>query len=1112
MISSRSGRKLTAALLVCAIASVLLVVPGAGTQKASAGAGNIGLGTPYRINQLIYPTLGNPKIITPGEQFTIEFDPRNWVFDAGAPPIVRQFQVTARTSIDYFHDWEKKQQPTLPDNQRYGISVQLPVVSSWAADSTEWPTPGHQSTSQLNRNVYHVKVTIPYTMPGELYDVQVNAQNEDGSWITDSQPHALNVVQQYKDHFSVVQLSDIHVYGADLSYPSASHSQRANRSINAGDRLSQGATYYEKEIQQINRMKPDLVVYTGDYDFGQQYLQQDMGTGWGNTTEYEYEQLWFYFETLRLDVPVLINPGNHDAYNDNTDDNLMKNFERMYGPRYHGFDYGPNHITSCDSNDWSSVDRTLTQYSIPGIITIQQPGKYKGQFRGGGDSWAAGTTEDRFVAMRGAEPSFSQQLGWIRDDLKAHESSKLRGMLFHHDPYKSGGSGSMWSSSEGGEGGFLDAIMVFFGQLMNMGNGQGRIAIMELMRNHDVAFALSGHDHSDAYGSIPWFDGKGEARFINTTSASFQADGQSAPYPGYQRIWVNNGVVESMCYPGSAHLSYPFFMGTDVGGTTDLTTLTTPALDGSWAGTPDGNASDLTYTMTNHYPVAYSGDGRAYAKFPMRYLSGGQYYRIENGTAGYIYDNSETAPTSRVVQVYATVPSNGAVAPRVHVGGTDTTVPMMDGLAINNGEASTHSLQASLSIAASDTGGAGLKDMMISNDPGFTGASWEPYAPGRTWGLTAGDIGTRTVYVKVRDMAMPANVSAPISASVEYAGPPISNTFYFAEGTCRPNFDPYICVQNPGESDAQVTITYMKGNGTTDTQALTVIKNSRSTVRVKDKLGEADDAAHDFSAKVECTNNQQIIAERPMYFNYKGVWTGGHDVVGALAPAGAFYFAEGTCRPNFDPYICIQNPGEVDADVLIQYMKGDGSADETTLGVAKHSRSTVRVKDGMGEANDAAHDFSAKVSCMNGQQIIAERPMYFNYTGPGNLSWTGGHDVIGALSPANSFYFAEGTCRPNFDPYICIQNPNGEDATVTITYMKGNGSTDTQDLTVIKNSRSTVRVKDKLGEADDAAHDFSAKVSCTNGLQIISERPMYFNYRGAWTGGHDVVGFTPPLL
>ena len=107
-------------------------------------------------------------------------------------------------------------------------------------------------------------------------------------------------------------------------------------------------------------------------------------------------------------------------------------------------------------------------------------------------------------------------------------------------------------------------------------------------------------------------------------------------------------------------------------------------------------------------------------------------------------------------------------------------------------------------------------------------------------------------------------------------------------------------------------------------------KNSRSTVGVKDKLGRGNDAAHDFSAKVECTNGQSIIAERPMYFNYKGVWTGGHDVVGATSPPTTFYFAEGTCRPDFDPYLCIQNPGDADADVTITYMKGDGTTDSQT--------------------------------------------------------------------------------------------------------------------------------------------------------------------------------------
>jgi hypothetical protein len=75
--------------------------------------------------------------------------------------------------------------------------------------------------------------------------------------------------------------------------------------------------------------------------------------------------------------------------------------------------------------------------------------------------------------------------------------------------------------------------------------------------------------------------------------------------------------------------------------------------------------------------------------------------------------------------------------------------------------------------------------------------------------------------------------------------------------------------------------------------------------------------------------------------------------------------------------------------------------------------------------------------------------------------------------------------------------------------MKGDGTTDSQTLMVGKNSRSTVYARDKLGTGDDVVHDFSATVECINGESIIAERPMYFDYQGKWTGGHDVVGFTP---
>jgi hypothetical protein len=72
----------------------------------------------------------------------------------------------------------------------------------------------------------------------------------------------------------------------------------------------------------------------------------------------------------------------------------------------------------------------------------------------------------------------------------------------------------------------------------------------------------------------------------------------------------------------------------------------------------------------------------------------------------------------------------------------------------------------------------------------------------------------------------------------------------------------------------------MTGDGKEKSQVINVAPKCRGTVHPADALGVGDDAAHDFSAKVECTNGQRIVVERPMYFNYKGVWTGGHDVVG----------------------------------------------------------------------------------------------------------------------------------------------------------------------------------------------------------------------------------------
>jgi streptogramin lyase len=101
-----------------------------------------------------------------------------------------------------------------------------------------------------------------------------------------------------------------------------------------------------------------------------------------------------------------------------------------------------------------------------------------------------------------------------------------------------------------------------------------------------------------------------------------------------------------------------------------------------------------------------------------------------------------------------------------------------------------------------------------------------------------------------------------------------STSWYFAEGCTNPGFDTWLTLQNPNDSAATVDITYMYRDGTTKTTQKAINANSRETVNVNTDAG----ANKELSIHVE--SNQQIVAERPMYFNYQGMWSDGQTTLG----------------------------------------------------------------------------------------------------------------------------------------------------------------------------------------------------------------------------------------
>ncbi len=76
-------------------------------------------------------------------------------------------------------------------------------------------------------------------------------------------------------------------------------------------------------------------------------------------------------------------------------------------------------------------------------------------------------------------------------------------------------------------------------------------------------------------------------------------------------------------------------------------------------------------------------------------------------------------------------------------------------MSINNDAPATRDNLVTLSLTNEDMprwggGAAQFEEIMISNNPDFTDAYWEPYISQKTWMLT-GDTGPKTVYVKFRD-------------------------------------------------------------------------------------------------------------------------------------------------------------------------------------------------------------------------------------------------------------------------------------------------------------------------------------------------------------------------
>jgi hypothetical protein len=196
---------------------------------------------------------------------------------------------------------------------------------------------------------------------------------------------------------------------------------------------------------------------------------------------------------------------------------------------------------------------------------------------------------------------------------------------------------------------------------------------------------------------------------------------------------------------------------------------------------------------------------------------------------------------------------------------------------------------------------------------------------------------------------------------------------------------------------------------------------------------------------------------------------------------------------SFDTYILLANPGDSTASARLTYMLLDGRRVLEEVELEPFSRKTVRVDDTL-----VNQEFSVAVEALSGK-VAAERAVYFDYLG----KYPGGHDSPGVVSPSRDWFLAEGCTDWGFDTYVLLQNPSGDVAEVSATFMRDDGRTVRLKFPVGPYARYTIDVGSDVPGMEQA--EFATSIEST--VPIVAERSMYFEY-GGLAGGHNSPGIT----
>jgi hypothetical protein len=320
--------------------------------------------------------------------------------------------------------------------------------------------------------------------------------------------------------------------------------------------------------------------------------------------------------------------------------------------------------------------------------------------------------------------------------------------------------------------------------------------------------------------------------------------------------------------------------------------------------------------------------------------------------------------------------------------------------------------------------------------------------------------------------------------------------WYLAEGSLG-FFETYVLIANPGNTQAEVKVSYLQEGGGVIERTLSVAARSRRTIGVGDPNDPAGAPnAGAFSTVVETTNGTNIVVERAMYWNG---FEGGHNAVGVTAPSLTWRFAEGFTGTGFTTFLLLGNPNAAAAEVNVTFLFDDGSAPLVRpYTLAPNSRTTINANDATVFPELQQRAFSMVVDGTNATPILAERAIYF-------ADFLDGSSTAGLTAEATRWGFAEGLEDRfgdlPYETFYLLANNSDTAATVTATFYLEDGTGIVRSLNLPAKSRTTLSGK---AYPELSNKRFAAFFEATNAVNFTAERAVYWG--GGRFGGHGSTG------